>query len=143
MVQNLLDIIQREAAKHRQATIQPDTLTPHQSAGSGSGQGQGSETGDGDDGDAGEQRPAEVEVFFLLGSGADEGDAAHHGEGVEACAGEESGLEEEEGGEDAGLGYVEGGPEGVFRDVAFLVPLSVLCVLEMVTEGKERTWRDQ
>ena len=118
MIQDLLHIIQREPAENRQAAIQPDSLTPHERSRGSGGQDQGRETGDGDNGDAGEEGPAQVEVFFLLGGCADEGDGAHHGGCVEAGAGEEGGLEEEEGGEDGGLGDVEAGPEGVFLDVA-------------------------
>ena len=117
MMQDLLHIIQRQPSKYRQTTVKPDAFAPHERACGRRGQDEGRETGDGDDGEAGEERSAEVEVFFLFGGGADEGDAAHHGDGVEACAGEEGGLEEEEGGEDACLGDVEGCPEGVFGHV--------------------------
>lgn len=118
MIQDLLHIIQREAAKDGQAAVEPDALAPHQGPRRGDGHNQRCEAADCDDGHAGQEGTAQVEVFFLLGGCADEGDAAHHGDGVETGAGEEGGLEEEEGGEDAGLGDVEGGPEGVFGDVA-------------------------
>ena len=117
-MQNLLRVVQREPAKHRQSTIQPKSLTPHQGAHSSRGEDQRCEAGDGDDGDAGEERSAQVEVFFLLGGSADEGDGAHHCDGVEAGAGEDGGLHEQEGGEDGGLTEVEAGPEGVFLYVA-------------------------
>ena len=118
MLQYFLHIVQREAAKHRQAAVQPDALAPHQRSCSGGGHDEGREPADHDNGQAGEEGPAQVEVFFLLGGGADEGDAAHHGNGVKARAREKGGLEEEEWREDAGLGDVEGGPEGVFGHVA-------------------------
>ena len=132
MVQDLLRIIQREAAKHRQPTIQPQPFTPHQSPRGGRGEDEGREAGDGDDGDAGEEGPAEVEVFFLLGGRADEGYGTHHGDGVEAGAGEDGGLHEHEGGEDGGLAEVEAGPEGVFLYVAVDVGFHVSCLVYLL-----------
>ena len=116
--QYLLHIIKCESSKDCQPTIEPNPLTPHQRPRRCGGKHQGRETGYRDDGHAGQERAAEVEVFFLLGGRADEGDTTHHGDGVEACAGEERGLHEEEGAEEGGLGEVEGGPEPVFHDVA-------------------------
>ena len=117
MMQNLLRIVKREPPKHRQPTIQPDPLTPHERPSRRDGQNERSKARDSDDGNTGEQGAAEVEVFFLLGGGADEGDGAHHGNCVETGAGKDGRLHEHERGEDGGLTQVEAAPEGVFLNV--------------------------
>lgn len=137
MMQYLLRIIQREAAEHGQAAVEPDALAPHEGSDRGGGEDEGREAADSDECDAGEEWTAEIEVFFLLGGRADEGEGTHHGGGVEARSGEEGGLQEKEWGEDAGLDDVETGPKGVFLDVAvprrgvvsLLLPCCHICLL--------------
>jgi hypothetical protein len=118
MLQNLLDVVQRKAAKHGEPAVQPDLLAPHQCPGGGGGEDQGCETRESDDGHASQQGAAEVEVFFLFGGRADKGDRTHHANGVNSGAGEKGRGEQHEGGKDGGLGYVEAGPEGVLLHVA-------------------------
>lgn len=123
MVQHLLHVIEREAAKDGQSTIQPDLLRVGQGAGGGRGDDERGEAGGGDDGGTGEEGTADVEVLLLLGRGAHDGEGAHHGDGVEAGAGEDGGRAEgEEGGDKGGLGGVEGCPHGVLGNIA--VPMS-------------------
>ena len=96
MLQDLLCIVECEASEDGQAAIQPDTLAPHQSARCGSGEDERGEAADSDKSDTGEERSAEIEVFFLLSRCADKGKGAHHGNCVESCASEDGGLHEEE-----------------------------------------------
>lgn len=119
VVQNLLDVVESEATKDGEATVQPDALGKGNGSDGGSGEDERSEAGDGDDGSTGEERASDVEVLLLLGSGADERQAAHHGNGVETSAGDErAGDEGEQRGDKGGLGDVEGGPHGVLGDIA-------------------------
>lgn len=120
-MQDLLRIVKRKPPKHRQPTIQPDPLGPHEGPGRRDGDHERSQARDGDDRNAREEGSAEVEVFFLLGGGADKGNGAHHGDRVEAGAGEDSGLHKHERGEDGGLAEIEASPQGVFLHVASVV----------------------
>lgn len=118
MVQDLLDVIEGEAAEDSQATIQPDALGPEQGAGSGGGKDHRSETGESDDGNTGEKRSAEVHVLLLLGGGTNESDGAHHSNGVETSAGKDSRVEEHHRSQQSSLGEVESGPHAVLDGVA-------------------------
>ena len=111
MVQDLLHVVQGEAAEQRETTIQPDVLGKSQCPNGGGGDDKGSKTRNGDESGTREKRAADVEVLLLLGSGPDEGDSAHHSNGVEAGAGDErAGGEGDERRDESGLGGVEGGP---------------------------------
>lgn len=134
VVQDLLDVVQGEATKDGQTTVQPEVLSPHQGAGSGGGQDQRGESRERNDGNTGEQGATEVEVLFLLGGGTDEGDgtlirvsggnllksfyAYHHSNSVQTSAGEEGRLHEEERRKQSSLRQVEGSPESILGNVA-------------------------
>jgi hypothetical protein len=118
MLQDLLDVVQREAAEDSQATVQPQILGHHQCAGSGGGDNKRSKAREGDNGDTGEEGTAEVEVLLLLSRGTNEGDGAHHADCVETGTGEKGGLHEHEWREEGSLGDVESRPECVLLDVA-------------------------
>jgi hypothetical protein len=89
MLQDLLHVVQGEASKDSETTIQPNLLTPHQRAGGGGREHKRCKAGDGHDGDTGQKGTTEVEVFFLFGGGADESDGTHHAERVDTGAGED------------------------------------------------------
>lgn len=129
MVQDLLNVVEGEATKDDETTVEPDVLGPHEGAGGGGGKDHGGETGESDDGDTSEEGTADVKVLLLLGGGADKGDAAHETDRVETSAGEDGGVEEHERRQKSGLGDVEGGPEGVLGDVAEQI-ISRLDVME-------------
>lgn len=118
MVQNLLGVIQGETSEYSQATVKPDTFAPHECSCSSSGKDEWRKTADSNEGYTSEEWTTEVEVFLLLSCCTDEGDRAHHGHSVETGTCEEGRLHEEDGGDDGGLGDVEGGPKCVFLDVA-------------------------
>lgn len=119
MVEHLLDIVEREATKHSQSSVQPDVLGKGQGSHGGRGDDQGREARGHDDSSACEERTADVQVLLLLGCRANDGDGAHHGHGVQAGAGDEGpGGEGKEGSDEGCLRGVEGGPESVLGDVA-------------------------
>lgn len=118
MVQDLLDIVEGEATEDSKTTIQPDTLRPHQSAGSGGGKDQRSETGESNDGDTGKKGTAKVQVLLLFRGGTDESDRAHHSNGVETSASKDSRVDEHQRGQKSSLGHVKGTPKGVLCDIA-------------------------
>ena len=126
VVQDLLDVVEGEAAKDGQTTVQPDVLSEGECADRGGGDDEGSEAGGGDDGGTGEEGTADVEVLLLLSSGTDHGESAHHGDSVETGAAEERGRNEGEEGSDKGsLGGVESCPHGVLGDVAVVTKVSI------------------
>lgn len=117
VLKHLLNVVKGEASEDGKTTVQPDVLGPHEGATSSGRQNHGGEAGDGYESYTGEEGTAEVEVLLLLGRGANKGDAAHHTDCVQTCAGEDGWRVEHEGGEESGLGEVEGGPEGIFGNV--------------------------
>lgn len=119
VVQNLLDVVEGEAAKDSETAVQRDALGQGEGADGGDGQQHRREAGGDDDAEASEEGPADVEVLVLLGGGTDDGEGAHHGDGVETGTGEKgTGNHCQERGDHGGLGCVEGGPHGVLGDVA-------------------------
>ena len=118
VMQDLLDIVQSEATEDGEASVQPDVLSPHQSASRGCGNDHGGEAGESDNGNTSEERAAEVHVLVCLRGGADECERAHQTSSVETGACEDGGVHEEEGGEESSLGDVESGPQGVLLDIA-------------------------
>lgn len=119
VVQDLLDVVQGEAAEDGKTAVERDALGDGERADGSGGQDHGREAGGDDDAEAGQERSADVEVLVLLSGGADDGEGSHHGDGVEAGAGEEgTGDHRQERGDHGGLGRVEGRPHGVLGDVA-------------------------
>ena len=136
MVENLLHIVQGEATEDSKTAVQPDILSPHQCAGSGGGDDHGSETRQSDNGDTSEEGTTEVHVFIGLCGGADERERAHETCSVETGACEDGGVHEEERGEESGLSDIEGGPEGVFLDIAVAVSAwPSNCIWNVLTSG--------
>lgn len=119
VVEHLLDVVQSEATKDSQTTIQPDTLGEGKSADGSGGDDQGSEARDSNDGGTSQKRTTNVEVLLLLSSGTHDGQSAHHGNSVETSAGEQRhGDKGKQRSDKSGLSSVEGGPESVLGDVA-------------------------
>lgn len=118
VVKHLLDIVQGEAAKDGETTVQPEVLSEGQSSDGSGGDEEGSKTRSSDDGSTGQERTTDVQVLLLLSSGADNSQTTHHGKGVETGTGEEgTGDEGEKRGDEGSLGGIESGPEGVLGDV--------------------------
>lgn len=118
VLKHLLDIVEGEATKDGETTIQPNVFSEGQGTSSGGWKDHGSETRKSDDGDTSKEGTTEVEILFLLGGGTNESDGAHHTDSVETSASEDSRSEEEHGREKSGLSEVEGGPEAVLGNVA-------------------------
>lgn len=119
VVKNLLDVVQSEATKDGETTVQPDVLSKGEGTGSGGGNDERSETRDGDDSSTGQQRSTNVEVLLLLGSSTNEGDGTHHGNSVETGTGDQSTRGEcDQGSDEGSLSGVEGSPESVLGNVA-------------------------
>lgn len=118
VVQDLLDVVEGEAAEDGETAVQPDLLGPHQGAGRSGGEDQRGETGERDDGHTGEERATQVQVLLLLSGGADESDRAHHADSVETGTSEQGGVHEHQGREQRSLGEVERRPKTVFDHIA-------------------------
>lgn len=131
VMQDLLDIVQSEAAEDGKTAVQPDVLSPHQSAGCGCRNDHGGEAGESNNGNTGEERAAEVHVLVGFRSGADECERAHQASSVETGTCEDGGVHEEERGEEGGLSDVEGGPQGVLLDIA----VCCQCVMAEMVDG--------
>ena len=117
IVQNLLHIVQGNAAKHGEPTVHGDSLRRHQGSRA-EGQDHGREAGEQHNGQPGEERATKVEIFILLGGCTNERYRADYADRVQARAGDDSRIVEEERGEDGSVREVEGGPEEVLLDVA-------------------------
>ena len=118
VVENLLHVVQREAAEDGQAAVQPDVLGPHQRPRRSGGDHERRDPRERDDGDAGEQRSSQVQVLLLFRRRPDERDRAHHPDGVQTGSNKEGRVQEHQRRDDCGLGRVEGGPEGVLLNVS-------------------------
>lgn len=118
VVQDLLNVVEGEATKDDETTVEPDVLSEHESTGGGGGKDQRSKTRESDNSDTSKKRATDVEVLVGLGSGTNKGNAAHKANSVETSTGEDGRVVEHEGRQEGGLGQVEGGPEGVLGDVA-------------------------
>lgn len=119
MVQHLLHIVQREAAKDGETSVQPDVLGKGECSDSGGGDDKRRKTRGGNDGGAGQQRSTDVQVLLLLSGGSDDRQRTHHGNGVETGTGEQRTRDKgQQGGDKGGLGGVESSPESVLGDVA-------------------------
>ena len=131
VIQDLLDIVESEATKDSETTVQPQALSQGEGTSRGRRDDEGRKTGDSDDGSTGEKGTADVQVLLLLGSGTNEGDGAHHGNGIETRAGNQSARGEgEERRDESGLGSIEGGPECVLGNVTIRIDVS-LCINSM------------
>lgn len=117
MSKDLLGVIERESTEDSQTSVQPEVLSPHQSASSGSWKDKWRKTGECDDCDTGEQRSTDVQVLLLLSSSTDEGNGAHHSNRVESSASEDSRREEKQGTEERSLCNIETGPQSVLDHV--------------------------
>jgi hypothetical protein len=118
VVKDLLHVIEGEASKDNQTSVEPEVLGKHQRASCCDGEDERSQAGQGDNGNTSEKWTTNVEVFFLLGCGTNKGETAHQTDSVETGTSEDGGVVEHERSEEGGLSQVEGGPKGVFRDVA-------------------------
>jgi hypothetical protein len=117
--EHLLDIIEGEATKDRQATVQPDVFCECECSDGGGWENEGSEAGHCHDGDASEKRSAKVEVLFLFGGCAHKRNGAHHGECVEPSSSDDGRwCHEHERCDEGCLGDVEGSPEAILLNVA-------------------------
>lgn len=118
MVQNLLDIVEREAAKDSQTTVQPDALGQREGADSSDRQQQRSEARHGDNRSTGQKRAANVQVLLLLSGGANNRQGTHHGDGVETSTGENRHRDKRQQRRNkGGLRGVEGSPQRILGDV--------------------------
>jgi len=72
MAEDLLYIVEREATKYGQTSVQPDVLRPGECADSGGWENQGSEARDSNESNTGKERTSEVEVFLLLSGSTNE-----------------------------------------------------------------------
>lgn len=119
MVENLLHIVQREAAEDSQTTVQPQALSHSEGAQGGSWDDERSETGETDHDGTSQEGTSNVEVLLLFGSGTDDRNGSHHANGIEASTGEKCRRGEcEERGDHGGLGDVESSPESILGNVA-------------------------
>jgi hypothetical protein len=118
VVQNLLHIIEGEATKDSQSTVQPDALRPHESAGSSGGKDHRSKTGESDDSNTSEEGTTEVQVLLLLSGSTNESNGTHHADSVETSASEDSRVHEHQRREERSLGQVEQSPAAILQDVA-------------------------
>lgn len=119
VVQDLLNVVEREAAKDCETTVEPEVLGEGKRPNGSHGDDERSQPRDGNNGSTGQEGSTNVEVLFLLGGGADKRDGAHHGDGVEASTGNERARNEgEKRSDESGLRRVEGRPKGVLGYVA-------------------------
>lgn len=121
MVQDLLNVIERETAEDSQTTPQPNVLSEGERTHSRGGNDERSETGSQNNAGASEQGSTNVKVFLLLGSCANKRNGAHHGNGVETGTSDEGGRgEREERSDEGSLCRIEGGPQGILGNVAIV-----------------------
>jgi len=138
VVQDLLNIIESEAAEDSQTTVEPDTLRPHQSASGGSRENHGGKTGKGNKNDTSKQRSTEVQVLLLLGGSTNESDGAHQTDSVKTSAGEDSRVVEHERRQESGLSQVEKSPATIFHNIA---NTKVSQIMSITQEKKKRGQR--